>query len=283
MTALLGPSGAGKTSVLRAVAGLDRRPGRIALGDEVWQDAGSFVAAHRRRVGFVMQGTGLLPHLTVAGNLDYAARRAPPGRFARDAIVAATGIAALLDRPANRLSGGEAQRAGIARALLGQPRVLLLDEPLSALDADARAAMVETLAALFAAAEIPVVYVTHDAAEAARLARRMVRTGGRPRGRLAARVDRQRRVSGRHVLHRGRHRLGRGHDAQHVAAGDLGEVGVAPAAPGEFGEQGGVGGDALQPLRQRAADPVEVAADPDMVDARDVARYGRCGRRPAPA
>ncbi len=178
VTALLGPSGAGKTSVLRAIAGLDRRPGRIAFGDAVWQDAHTFVPAHRRRVGFVMQGTGLLPHLTVGGNLDYAARRAPPGDFARAEIVAATGIAGLLARPAARLSGGEAQRASVARALLGQPRVLLLDEPLSALDAAARGTMIEVFAALFAAAAIPVVYVTHDRGEAERLAGAVVHIDG---------------------------------------------------------------------------------------------------------
>ncbi len=182
VTALLGPSGAGKTSVLRAIAGLDRRPGRIALGGAVWQDARTFVPAHRRGVGYVMQGSGLLPHLTVAGNLDYAARRAPPGRLARADLIAATGIAGLLDRPAARLSGGEAQRAGIARAFLGQPRVMLLDEPLSALDPAARGEMIEVFAALFAAAAIPVLYVTHDAAEAGRLATAIVRIEG---GRLA--------------------------------------------------------------------------------------------------
>jgi len=178
VTALTGLSGAGKTSVLRAIAGLDRRPGRIALGATLWQDARTFVPAHRRRVGYVMQGAGLLPHLTVAGNLAYAARRAPPGPFTREAVIADTGIAALLDRPAARLSGGEAQRAGIARALLGQPRVLLMDEPLSALDGDARAALVEVFARLFAAVAIPVVYVTHDAGEAARLANAVVRIEG---------------------------------------------------------------------------------------------------------
>ena len=175
VTALTGPSGSGKTSVLRAVAGLDRHPGTIRFGDEVWQDARRFVAAHRRRVGYVAQGPSLLPHLTVAANLAYAARRAGPGPFGRDEVIARTGIAALLARRPADLSGGEAQRAAIARALLGQPRLLLMDEPLSGLDAAAREALIGALEAVLGAGALPVLYVTHDAAEAARLATTTVR------------------------------------------------------------------------------------------------------------
>ncbi len=183
VTALLGRSGSGKTSVLRAIAGLDRRDGALTVADEVWQGAGVFVPPHRRRVGYVPQGEGLLPHLTVGGNLDYAARRAGAGGFDRADIVARTGVASLLDRHPRSLSGGEAQRASVARALLGQPRLLLMDEPLSALDTDARSAMLDLLEVLFADAGIPVFYVTHDAAEAARLAARTIRLD---RGRVAA-------------------------------------------------------------------------------------------------
>ncbi len=175
VTALLGPSGSGKTSVLRALAGLDRHRGSVRVADEVWQDAALFVPAHCRRTGYIAQGQGLLPHLTVAGNLDYAARRAPPGPFARDAVVAMTGIAPLLHRRPARLSGGEAQRGSIARALLGQPRLLLMDEPLTGLDADARSRLLGELAALFARLPIPVFYVTHDPDEARRLATRTIR------------------------------------------------------------------------------------------------------------
>lgn len=175
VTALLGPSGSGKTSVLRALAGLDRIAGTIAVDGDVWQDARGFMPPEKRRVGYVFQGIGLLPHLSVAANLDYAERRAPEGRFTRADIVARTGIAPLLDRLPSRLSGGEAQRAGIARALLGQPRLLLMDEPLSALDSDARKAMLEWLEGLLAGIDIPVFYVTHDEAEAARLATRTIR------------------------------------------------------------------------------------------------------------
>lgn len=180
VTALLGPSGSGKTSVLRAIAGLDRHAGTVSFDSEVWQDASRFVPTHRRGVGYVAQGMGLLPHLTVAGNLDFAMRRAPPGRLQREAVVARTGIAALLNRRPGQLSGGEAQRASIARALLGQPRLLLMDEPLSGLDGTGRATLLDTLAALFADEAVPVVYVTHDADEAARLAAVTVRlTSGR--------------------------------------------------------------------------------------------------------
>ncbi|MGI4879572.1 MAG: ATP-binding cassette domain-containing protein [Janthinobacterium lividum] len=183
VTALLGASGSGKTSVLRALAGLDRRRGTLSVDGEIWQSATVFVPAHRRRIGYVPQTQGLLPHLTVGGNLDYAARRAGAGRFDRDDLVARTGIASLLDRQPKSLSGGEAQRASVARALLGQPRLLLMDEPLSALDTAARRAMLDLLDAVFADTAIPVFYVTHDAAEAARLAARTIRLD---RGRVVA-------------------------------------------------------------------------------------------------
>lgn len=170
VTALLGPSGSGKTSVLRALAGLDAHPGTIRFGEEVWQDEKRFVAPHRRRVGYVFQGIGLLPHLSVRGNLDFAIARAAAGPFALEDVIARTGIAALLDRLPARLSGGEAQRAGIARALMSQPRLLLMDEPLSGLDREAREDLLGALEELLAGIAIPVVYVTHDIAEAGRLA-----------------------------------------------------------------------------------------------------------------
>ena len=169
VTALLGPSGSGKTSLLRALAGLDRIAGTIRFADEIWQDASTFVPPERRRSGYVFQGNGLLPHLSVAGNLDYAARRAPPGPFDRADIIHRAGIADLLDRRPARLSGGEAQRASIARVLVSQPRLLLMDEPLSGLDSDARAELLGWLQDLLGGIGIPVVYVTHDQSEAAQI------------------------------------------------------------------------------------------------------------------
>ncbi len=175
VTALLGPSGSGKTSLLRALAGLDRLPGKVRVGNEVWQDAAGFVPAHRRRVGYIFQGVGLLPHLSIRGNLEYARRRAPDGPFLIEDIIARTAISGLLDRKPAGLSGGEGQRASIARTLMTQPRLLLMDEPLSALDGEARTGLLGHLEALLAQIAIPVFYVTHDAAEAARLSTRSIR------------------------------------------------------------------------------------------------------------
>jgi molybdate transport system ATP-binding protein len=175
VTALLGPSGSGKTSLLRALAGLDRIAGVVRFDDETWQDAPIFIPPEQRRIGYVFQGDGLLPHLSVADNLDYAVRRAPPGPFDHTDIIERTGIAHLLDRRPARLSGGEAQRASIARALLSQPRLLLMDEPLSGLDSDARAELLEWLQSLLAEIRIPVFHVTHDHGEATRLAARTLR------------------------------------------------------------------------------------------------------------
>ncbi len=174
VTALLGPSGSGKTSVLRAIAGLARNQGRIAFGGQIWQGVGCFLPPHERRVGYVFQGAGLLPHLSVRQNLDYAAKRAPDGPYQRDDVIARTEIAPLLARSPARLSGGEAQRANIARALLSQPRLLLMDEPLAALDVDARADLLAALQALLAKTQTPVMYVTHDRAEAERIADRII-------------------------------------------------------------------------------------------------------------
>ncbi len=183
VTALVGRSGSGKTSVLRAVAGLDRHAGAVRFAGEVWQGPRAWVPPERRRIGYVPQGPGLLPHLSVAGNLDYAARRAAHGPFDRADVIARTGIAALLDRRPATLSGGEAQRAALARALIGQPRLLLLDEPLSGVDSEGRAGLLDALEVLLCGLVVPVVMVTHDLAEAERLADRVVRmAGGRVEG-----------------------------------------------------------------------------------------------------
>jgi molybdate transport system ATP-binding protein len=175
VTAMLGPSGSGKTTVLRAIAGLVRLRGTVRLDNETWQAPRCFVPAEQRRIGFVFQGAGLLPHLTVAQNLAYAGRRAPSGPFDRARVIERTGIADLLDRRPARLSGGEAQRASLARTLLSQPRLLLLDEPLSALDRDAKTTLIAAIWELVVANGVPTIYVTHDEDEAARLSSRTVR------------------------------------------------------------------------------------------------------------
>jgi molybdate transport system ATP-binding protein len=169
VTALFGPSGAGKSTLLRAIAGFDRLPGRIALGDEVWQDDRHFVPPHRRRVATVFQDARLFAHLTVRGNLDYAAGRSgSAGQL--DGVADQLALAPLMDRRIQDLSGGEAQRVALARALLSGPRLILMDEPLSALDAARRAEILPMIEALATAGGVPVIYVSHSLPEVARLA-----------------------------------------------------------------------------------------------------------------
>lgn len=175
VTALVGPSGSGKTSLLRCIAGLTRVPGRLSLGDQVWQDERRFVPPHRRRVGYVFQEPSLLAHLSVRGNLLYGFKRnRARGKVAFDEVVALLGVETLLDRSPARLSGGERQRAAIGRALLSQPDLLLMDEPLSSLDAQSKAEVLPYLEQLHRTLSTPVIYVSHDLAEVARLADRML-------------------------------------------------------------------------------------------------------------
>jgi molybdate transport system ATP-binding protein len=168
--ALVGPSGAGKTTLLRAIAGLARpRRGRIAVGDEVWFDAerGVDVPADRRSVGFVFQHYALFPHLTAAENVAFGGRRRVGELLERFRI------AHLAHVKPGELSGGERQRVAIARALARDPAVLLLDEPLAALDARTRASVRSDLRALLRELDIPTVIVSHDFEDAATLAARV--------------------------------------------------------------------------------------------------------------
>ncbi len=188
VTALFGPSGAGKTSVVNMIAGLltpDR--GAIALDDQVLfaADAGINVPPHRRRIGYVFQEGRLFPHLSVRQNLDYGRRMSghlrDPDGFAR--IAALLEIGHLLDRRPRLLSGGERQRVAIGRALLMHPRLLLLDEPLAALDAARKREILPYLVRLRDDARVPMVYVSHSAAELRRIAENVVRLDA---GRVAA-------------------------------------------------------------------------------------------------
>jgi molybdate transport system ATP-binding protein len=181
VTALFGRSGSGKTSVLNAIAGLLRPDrGRIAFDGEALYDsgAGRDVPVHRRRIGYVFQEDRLLPHLSVRQNLLYAQRRAhrvagsPALTF--EAIVALLGIGPLIDRSPDALSGGERQRVAVGRALLSQPRVLLMDEPLAGLDQITKDEILPYLESLQRSLSIPVLYVTHDVAEVQRLANHVV-------------------------------------------------------------------------------------------------------------
>ena len=172
ITALAGPSGSGKTTLLRCIAGLTRLTGDVRLNHKVWQDKDRFVLAHRRPVGFVFQDASLLAHLTVRGNLLYAQKRAvkTASPIAWDEVVDLLGLRSLLDRATANLSGGERQRTALGRALLTQPRLLLMDEPLSSLDGAAKAEILPYLERLHRALAIPALYVSHDLAEVARLA-----------------------------------------------------------------------------------------------------------------
>jgi len=180
VTALFGPSGCGKTMILRCVAGLNRLPGRLSVGDEVWQDdvTGKFLDPHERAVGYVFQEASLFTHLSVLGNLRYGHRRALKKQVAEeirlDDVVDLLGIAHLLDRATGKLSGGERQRVALGRALLSQPRLLLMDEPLSALDRMTKEEILPYFEALHASLSIPALYVSHDISEIQRLADHMV-------------------------------------------------------------------------------------------------------------
>ncbi|MDN5787383.1 molybdenum ABC transporter ATP-binding protein [Pseudorhodobacter sp.] len=172
ITALFGRSGSGKSTLLRVIAGLESRAtGRVAYGDDIWQDARHFTPPHKRGLGYVFQDTRLFPHLTVAGNLHYADRRARglPGPT-RDEVTAALDLGPLLQRRPQTLSGGEQSRAAIGRALLTRPRMLLMDEPLAALDEARRAEVLPYLERLRDRIGTPILYVSHNMAEVARLA-----------------------------------------------------------------------------------------------------------------
>lgn len=176
VTALFGPSGCGKTSILRSVAGLNRLSGRIAIGGEVWQDSESFLPTYRRPIGYVFQEASLFPHLSVRRNLTYGETRAKgvEKHIRFDDIIDLLGIGHLIDRSPENLSGGERQRVSIGRALLSQPRLLLMDEPLSALDRMAKDEILPYLEALHANLRIPILLVTHDISEVERLADHLV-------------------------------------------------------------------------------------------------------------
>ena len=208
--AVFGPSGAGKTTLLRVVAGLEKGAvGRVALGGDLWQDTDRrvMVPAHARRLGYVFQDGRLFPHLSVEGNLLFAAERSrrqsrsghagQGGRGGRgrevgaraasersiSSVVQALDLKDLLGRKPDTLSGGEIQRVAMGRALLTAPRVMLMDEPLSALDVRRKAEIIPYVERLAGDFGVPVLYVTHNVDEVARLASSMVLLAD---GRMAA-------------------------------------------------------------------------------------------------
>ncbi len=178
--ALVGASGSGKTSLLHAIAGLVRPlRGRIEIDGTTLFDAqrGIDVPAHRRRIGYVFQDGRLFPHLDVRANLLYGARTATAGGFTLDDVTALLALAPLMARRITGLSGGEVQRIALARALLTQPRLLLLDEPLSMLDLDRREELLPYLQRVRDESALPMIYVSHVADEVARIAQDVHRLG----------------------------------------------------------------------------------------------------------
>ena len=198
ITALFGPSGCGKTTLLRAIAGLEPGiRGRLKVAGQIWQDETLFLPAHKRPLGYVFQQPGLFPHLDVRRNLEYGMKRLPAvkRKVSIDDAVSLLGIFRLLDRRPDQLSGGEQQRVAIARALAVSPGILLMDEPLSALDEARRQEILPWLESLHDELDIPVLYVSHSRDEVARLADHLVlieeghaRASG-PIGELLTRLD----------------------------------------------------------------------------------------------
>lgn len=189
VTALFGASGAGKTSIINMIAGLMRPDrGRIELDGETLDDAaqGVYVPAHQRRIGYVFQDARLFPHLSVAQNLDYSRRmnRLPPDGAEYDRIVTLLNLPHLLQRRPGKLSGGERQRVALGRALLSRPRLLLLDEPLGSLDAERKEEILPYFVRMRDESGVPMIYVSHDPREVARLATQVIRIA---RGKVVAR------------------------------------------------------------------------------------------------
>ncbi|QQD56304.1 molybdenum ABC transporter ATP-binding protein [Pseudomonas fluorescens BBc6R8] len=179
VAALYGHSGSGKTTCLRCIAGLERaEEGFVQINDEVWQDSrkGLFVPPHKRALGYVFQEASLFPHLSVLANLEFGFKRIPrqQRRVEMSHATELLGIGHLLDRHPQHLSGGERQRIGIARALLTSPSLLLMDEPLAALDSKRKSEILPYLERLHDELEIPVLYVSHAQDEVARLADHIV-------------------------------------------------------------------------------------------------------------
>jgi molybdate transport system ATP-binding protein len=198
MTVLFGPSGAGKSTIISAAAGLLRPDEcRIVVDDQVLVDtaSGVWLPPERRRIGLVFQDARLFPHMSVTTNLRFGLRRAPPGPVQLDEVVELLGIGALLMRRPHTLSGGERQRVAIGRALLAQPHLLLMDEPLASLDTARKSEIMPYLTRLKTALNLPILYVTHALDEVAQLADSMVLIeagqviGCGPLSEIAARVD----------------------------------------------------------------------------------------------
>ena len=173
VTAVFGPSGCGKTTLLRAIAGLEySEDGYLRVNDQVWQEGSLFLAPHKRSIGYVFQEASLFEHLNVQGNIEYGLKRlnGAQKKISLDRAIELLGIEGLLTRAPSQLSGGEQQRVAIARALAVNPAMLLLDEPLAAVDERRKNEILPYLESLHSELNIPMLYVTHSRNEVARLA-----------------------------------------------------------------------------------------------------------------
>jgi len=173
VTALFGPSGSGKTTLLRCIAGLERAAGTLSVNGVVWQDEAVFIATHKRQLAYVFQEASLFSHLSVRANLEYGYKRikSDERKVQLEQVVDWLGLSQLIERGnPTKLSGGERQRVAIGRALLTSPRILLMDEPLSALDTESKQDILPYLEHLHRELDIPVLYVSHSLEEVARLA-----------------------------------------------------------------------------------------------------------------
>ena len=190
ITALFGPSGCGKTTCLRAIAGLERAHGRVVVNGQIWQDDArrQWLPTHQRALGYVFQEASLFPHLGTRANLEYGLQRTPAARrkVQLEQAVELLGLSHLMARSVHTLSGGERQRVAIARALATSPQLLLMDEPLSALDAQRKAEVLPYLEKLQRNLDIPMLYVSHAQDEVARLAHHVVLLDG---GRMVTQGD----------------------------------------------------------------------------------------------
>ncbi|MSQ98604.1 MAG: molybdenum ABC transporter ATP-binding protein [Xanthomonadales bacterium] len=173
VSVLFGPSGCGKTSLLRAIAGLDHIPGGLlSVGDTAWQSGETFVPTHQRALGYVFQEASLFPHLDVLGNVEYGLKRVPiPQRkLSVERLCALMDVTPLLKRKVDTLSGGERQRVAIARTLAANPRIILMDEPLTGLDQERKLEILAYILAVQREFHIPVLYVSHSRDEVNRIA-----------------------------------------------------------------------------------------------------------------
>jgi molybdate transport system ATP-binding protein len=180
VTGLFGPSGSGKSTILRAIAGLDRHDNtRLTVNGETWQDESVFLPPHQRPLGYVFQEPSLFAHLDVRGNIEYGLRRIAnhEQRISPEQAAELLGLEALMHRRVQNLSGGERQRVAMARALAVSPGLLLMDEPLAALDLERKAEILPYLESLVSELEIPLIYVSHSSDEVARLSDHLVLLG----------------------------------------------------------------------------------------------------------